>query len=401
MGEIKGNAVIGQSGGPTCVINQSLVGVIEEMHKSAVVDNLYGAIHGVNGILKENFIDLLKEGNDTLERVARTPSAALGSVRKKPSEQECSEIFKVFQKHNIRYFYYIGGNDSAETAYIVNELAKRDNYELRTFHIPKTIDNDLLVTDHCPGYGSAAKFVALAFQGDDYDNRSLKGIKINVVMGRHAGFLTAASRIARIDDDDAPHLIYVPERVFSKEQFLNDVQRTYDKYGRAVIAVSEGIHDEQGKPIFSTGEVDSHGNVQLSGTGALGDYLANLVKSKLGEKLRVRADTFGYLQRSFPGCISEVDAAEARMVGRDAVRYSVQGNKDGSVVLNRVGNIRNYRVETFLTPLENLAKHTKSLDDKYINKEGNDITEEFLDYVLPLVGNMPQLGKLRGYPVSN
>ncbi len=399
MGAIKGNAVIGQSGGPTCVINQSLVGVIETVGQSPVIDNLYGALHGVYGILNENFIDLLKESGQTLERIARTPSAALGSVRKKPTEEECARIFKIFKKHNIRYFYYIGGNDSAETANIVNELAAEANYELRVFHIPKTIDNDLLVTDHCPGYGSAAKFVALAFMGDNYDNRSLNGVKINVVMGRHAGFLTAAARIARVDPDDAPHLIYVPEKVFSKKQFVNDVQNTLDKYGRAVIAVSEGIHDEDGNPIMTSGERDSHGNVQLSGTGALGDYLAQLVKSELGDKLRVRADTFGYLQRSFPGCISEVDAEEARMVGREAVHYSAQADQDGSVVMRRVANGDDYKVETFLTPLKNLAKHTKSLDVNYINEAGNDIDESYLDYVVPLIGSMPELGKLRKYQV--
>lgn len=397
MGAIRGNAVIGQSGGPTCVINQSLVGVIEEAHKSPIIENLYGALHGVQGIMDENFIELLKENQATLDRVARTPSAGLGSVRKKPTADECNRIFEVFKKYEVRYFFYIGGNDSAETAHIVNELAKEAKYELRTFHIPKTIDNDLLVTDHCPGYGSAAKFVALAFMGDNYDNRSLKGIKINVVMGRHAGYLTAASRIARQDPDDAPHLIYVPERAFSKEQFLNDVQKVYDKHGRCVVAVAEGVEDKDGNPIASTGEVDSHGNVQLSGTGALGDFLAQLVKKNLGDKLRVRADTFGYLQRSFPGCVSEVDAAEARQVGRDAVRFALDKDQDGSVVMKRTGNGADYGIETFLTPLKNLAKHTKSLEDEFISENANDINASFLDYALPLVGNIPELGKFQHY----
>lgn len=397
MSPVKGNALIGQSGGPTCVINQSLVGVIEEVHKTPAIENLYGAVHGVQGILNEDLINLLKEDRETLDRVAYTPSAALGSVRKKVTHEECEKIFEIFKKHNIRYFYYIGGNDSAETANIINELAQESNFELRVFHIPKTIDNDLLETDHCPGYGSAAKFVTLAFMGDNYDNRSLPGIKINVVMGRHAGFLTAASRAARIDPDDAPHLIYVPERVFTKDQFLNDVQKVLDRLGRAVISVSEGIHGPSGEPVFSTGEVDSHGNVQLSGSGALGDYLSNLIKENLGKKLRVRSDTFGYLQRSFPGCVSEVDAQEARMAGRNAVRFSLQEDWDGSVIFRRVANGADYKCVTEIVPLKKLAKHTKSLEDKYINIAGNDIKEEYLDYLLPLMGELPPLGKLAGH----
>ncbi len=397
MSPVKGNALIGQSGGPTCVINQSLVGVIEEVHKTPAIENLYGAVHGVQGILNEELIDLMKESWDTLEKVANTPSAALGSVRKKVTREECEKIFKIFQKHNIRYFYYIGGNDSAETANIINELAQESNFELRVFHIPKTIDNDLLETDHCPGYGSAAKFVTLAFMGDNYDNRSLPGIKINVVMGRHAGFLTAASRAARQDPDDAPHLIYVPERVFSKEQFLDDVQKVLDRLGRAVISVSEGIHGPSGEPVFTTGEVDSHGNVQLSGSGALGDYLATMIKDNLGKKLRVRSDTFGYLQRSFVGCVSEVDAHEARMAGRNAVRFSLQEDWDGSVIFRRVADGRDYKCVTEIVPLKKLAKNTKSLEDKYINIAGNDIQAEYLDYLLPLMGELPKVGKFVGH----
>ncbi|MCB1194702.1 6-phosphofructokinase [bacterium] len=398
MAVLKGNAVVGQSGGPTVVINQSLVGVIEAVKQTPEIKNLYGAVHGVKGILGENFIDLLKETPETLERVARTPAAALGSVRKKVTQEECQRIFEIFKKRDVRYFFYIGGNDSAETAHIISELALQSNYELRTCHIPKTIDNDLRETDHCPGYGSAAKFVALAFMGDNFDNRSLRGVKINVVMGRHAGFLTAAARLARKDHNDAPHLIYVPERVFDIEQFLTDVSITMDAYGRCVVAVSEGIHDEKGDPIFKSEEVDSHGNVQLSGSGALGDYLANQVKINLGKGARVRADTFGYLQRSFPGCISEVDAAEARRAGRDGVKYITASDKTGgSVIFKRLGNGKNYAVETVLTDLKNLAKHTKSLEDKYIAAAGNDINDSYLEYLAPLVGEMPDLGKLKGF----
>ncbi|MDP6380674.1 MAG: diphosphate--fructose-6-phosphate 1-phosphotransferase [Phycisphaerae bacterium] len=246
VAKLKGNAVIGQSGGPTCVINQSLIGAIEEARRTDAIENFYGAREGVKGILAENFIDLFKQPADLLERVANTPGAALGSVRMKPSDDQCRQIFEVFRSRDVRYFFYIGGNDTAETADIVNRMAAEANYELRVFHIPKTIDNDLCVTDHCPGFGSAAKFVASAFLGDDTDNRSLMGVKINVVMGRHAGFLTAASILARVRPDSGPHLVYVPEVDFDEKQFARDVLQVYDKLGRCIVAVSEGIHDADG-----------------------------------------------------------------------------------------------------------------------------------------------------------
>ena len=195
--QLKGNAVVGQSGGPTAVINQSLVGVIQGVKECGHIEQLLGARHGVRGIVDEKFIDLKKASGELLERVAQTPAAGLGSTRDKPDAAYCEKIFNSFAKNNVRYFFYIGGNDSADTARIVSELAKKQNYELRVFHVPKTIDNDLRVHDHTPGYGSAAKFVAAAFIGDNFDNKSLPGIKVNIVMGRNAGFLTAASVLAR------------------------------------------------------------------------------------------------------------------------------------------------------------------------------------------------------------
>src|SRR5271167_4013248 len=240
-GTLHGNAVIGQSGGPTSVINQSLVGVVQEAKKAGHIKELFGSRHGVSGIVKEDFIPLKNAPDDLLERVAQTPAAALGSTRDKPDAAYCEKIFKSFAKHNVRYFFYIGGNDSADTARIVSELAAQEKYELRVFHIPKTIDNDLRVHDHTPGYGSAAKFVAAAMLGDDFDNRSLPGIKIDVIMGRHAGFLTAAAALARQKPGDGPHLIYVPESPLSEDKFLADVDACYKKNGRCLIAVSEGV----------------------------------------------------------------------------------------------------------------------------------------------------------------
>ena len=397
---LKGNAVIGQSGGPTAVINQSLVGVIQEAKKAGHILDLLGARHAVRGIVNQDFIQLEKYPDELLERIAQTPAAALGSTRDKPDQAYCEKIFQSFAKNNVRYFFYIGGNDSADTARIVNELARQSNYELRTFHIPKTIDNDLKVHDHTPGFGSAAKFVATAMIGDNFDNRSLPGIKVNIIMGRHAGFLTAAAGLARHTPEDGPHLIYVPEAAFTEEKFLADVDRIYTKQRRCLIAVSEGIHAPDGKlwaeKMAENLEKDSHGNVQLSGTGALGDFLANLIKTKLSGKLRVRADTFGYLQRSFPGCVSEVDAREARMVGEMAVKYSMdEKNVEGSVAMRRLPG-RDYRVETILTPLATVAKETKHLPDEFIT-DGNNITPAFEAYARPLVGKLSTVGTFDEY----
>ncbi|MDX8382748.1 MAG: diphosphate--fructose-6-phosphate 1-phosphotransferase, partial [Ghiorsea sp.] len=287
---LKGKMVIGQSGGPTAVINQSLVGAILAARQQPAITGILGAKHGLAGIMAEDFIDLSTQSPSQLEEVANTPAAALGSVRLKPGKAECEKVFEVFKKNDVRFFFYIGGNDSAETAHIISEMAKEANYDFCTIHIPKTIDNDLRVTDHCPGFASAAKFVALAFMGDDKDNKALSGVKINVIMGRDAGFLTAASALARQAKGDGPHLIYVPERVFSPEQFKADVKAQMDQYGRCVVAVSEGIVDTDGHPIATSGEKDSHGNLQLSGTGALGDTLSAMVKEALPEGARVRAD---------------------------------------------------------------------------------------------------------------
>jgi 6-phosphofructokinase len=400
MAVLKGNAVIGQSGGPTSVINQSLVGVVQAVKEAGHVEQLLGARHGVRGIVNENFVDLKRVGAELLERIAGTPAAALGSTRDKPDQEYCEKIFKVFSKNNVRYFFYIGGNDSADTARIVSELAKKEKYELRVFHIPKTIDNDLRVHDHTPGYGSAAKFVAAAMLGDDFDNRSLPGIKVNIVMGRNAGFLTAASALARRGPTDGPHLIYVPEAPLSEEKFISDVERVYSKLGRCLIAASEGISRPDGKTwaesMAENLEKDSHGNIQLSGTGALGDYLGDLIKKKLGQpggkKLRVRADTFGYLQRSFPGFVSQVDATEARLVGKMAVKFSGEGELEGSVAMRRTSS-GDYKIETFLTPLATVARETKHMDPSYL-ADGNNITEAFIKYVKPLVGELPKVGSL-------
>jgi len=402
---IKGNAVVGQSGGPTAVINQSLVGVIEAVKKYRRIPRLLGARHGVRGIVEGRFVDLKSVSASALGRIADTPGAALGSTRDKPDEKYCRKIFRVFARHDVRYFFYIGGNDSADAARIVNELAEAADYELRVFHIPKTIDNDLRVTDHTPGYGSAARFVASAFIGEDRDNTSLPGIKISVVMGRHAGWLTAASVLGRRGRNDGPHLVYVPEVPFSLRRFSRDVKRVYARLGRCLIAVSEGIADWRGVPVVVTlaeklgipVERDDHGNVQLSGTGALGDFLSQYVRQQFPktkrDSLRVRADTYGYLQRCFAGYASPVDRAEARLAGRKAVEFAMRGDIDGSVVFKRTEG-KGYRIRCELARLDDVARETRPLPSKYVNKDGNNITEGFKHYALPLVGPLPVAEKL-------
>ena len=395
---LSGNAVVGQSGGPTSVINQSLVGVIQRAKETGHIKELLGARHGVRGIINDDFISLKGISTDLLDRIAVTPAAALGSTRDKPDAAYCEKIFRSFAKHDVRYFFYIGGNDSADTARIVHELAKKEKYELAVFHIPKTIDNDLRVHDHTPGFGSAAKFVACAIMGDNFDNKSLPGIKVDIIMGRNAGYLTAASVLARQNDADGPHLIYVPEVPLTQEKFLSDVQRVYSKHNRCLIAASEGISQPGGKTwaeaMSENLEHDSHGNIQLSGSGALGDHLANLIRKGLGGNAakRVRADTFGYLQRSFPGFVSEVDAQEARRVGVSAVNYSAEGHPEGSVAMRRLPG-KSYAVELFLTPLSTVAREAKHMDSSFI-ADGNNITDAFIQYARPLVGELPKVGSL-------
>jgi 6-phosphofructokinase 1 len=387
--------LIAQGGGPTAVINQSLVGAVLEARKFREVRRVYGALHGVKGVVNEDFADLTQETTHNLELVADTPSSALGSTRDKPDAKYCAEIFKVLQAHGIGCFFYIGGNDSSDTVRIVSEHAKAAGYPLRTVHIPKTIDNDLMVNDHTPGFPSAARFVAQAFTGANLDNVALPGVYIGVVMGRHAGFLTAASALGKKFPDDGPHLVYIPERPFVVDKFLAGVKSTMERLGRCVIAVSEGVCDENGVPVAERlakkVERDDHGNVHLGG-GALADELTDLVKEKLGFK-RVRADTFGYLQRSFVGCVSDVDQREAREVGEKAVQYAIWGDCDGSVTIHRTGF---YSVDYRLTPLEEIAAKTRHMPNEFISECGTDVTDAFRFYLRPLLGSkMPDAYRLR------
>ena len=387
----KMNMVIAQSGGPSMVINQSLVGAVLEARKSDRIGKILGARHGIVGILSNDYIDLKKPSVKKLEAIAETPSSALGSCRRKPDAADCRAIFEEFRKLNVGFFFYIGGNDSADAARIVAEEAEKEGYPLVVYHIPKTIDNDLRSCDHTPGFGSAARFVASAIRGDDLDNRALGGVKIDIIMGRDAGFLTAASALARIREDDGPHLIYLPEVVFTEEKFIKDVKAAMKKYGRCVCAVSEGIRGKDGIPIgakLGSGETDSHGNVQMSGTGALGDALATILKTKANVK-RVRADTFGYLQRSFPSIASKVDQAEARAAGEAAVKAALKGElTKGTIAIVREEG-RKYKIAYAPVPVANAAKYTRSVPKEHIARNGHDVTRAFLDYVRPIVGELP------------
>ena len=398
MRHLKGKAVVAQGGGPTAVINQSLVGVVMEARKWPFITNVYGARFGVRGILKEDFLDLTLATTHNLEMVAATPSSALGSTRDKPDEEYCARMVAVFQKHGVRYFFYIGGNDSAETCRIVGDYAQQVGYDLRVIHIPKTIDNDLLVTDHCPGFGSAARFVTSAFACLDMDNYAIPGVFIGVVMGRNAGWLTASSVMARRDPKDGPHLIYVPERVFDTDRFLDDVENVFSQNGRCVVALSEGIVSSDGMPMLAKfqpeTELDPFGNMQLSGRGTLGDALSDQIKQRLKIK-RVRCDTFGYLQRSFLGITSEVDISEARDVGETAVHFASSRDENGSVAIRRTGD---YSVDYFLTPLDTVARDTKPLPPEYL-KGSHDIAESFRYYARPLIGTIPHFDRIIAPPV--
>ena len=406
MVELRGNAIVIQSGGPTAVINQTLAGVMIESKKYPQIQKIFGASHGLHGFLHENLIDLTAEDNAIWPEIAASPGAALGSARMKPQPSDLNRIFEILGAHNIKFIFYNGGNDSAEAAQLIREEANKRHYDVRILHLPKTIDNDLMETDHCPGYGSVAKVVAHITAGDDLDNRSFyNSIKINVVMGRHAGWIAAATALAKkghvdvnVHEEVGPHLIYCPELEFNDQKFIQDVQHTYDRLGRATIVVAEGIADHIENNRF-TNEVDEFGNKQLSGSGKLGDYLTGLLKDHLKfrseyGKLRCRADTLGYLQRSLCGMASRVDQQEAFLVGSMGVKYMMEGESDKMVTLCRSSNTP-YQCTTGLCDLKLVAQKTKLMPRSMFNAEGNGVTEEFYEYVTPLLCAGPEIRALK------
>ncbi len=401
-----GNVVIAQSGGPTAVINRTLAGAINELKALRMGARILGAKHGIDGIMDKDFLQLDSVSGPLMRKVAEMPGAALGSTRRKPSPEDCEKILRVFWDMNVRYFFYIGGDDTARALSIIAKSAEEAKQPLVCIHIPKTIDNDLVKPhDHAPGWGSAARFVALSSMGLDEDNRSMRGIYINVFMGKNAGFLTASTALARERDDEGPHLLYLPEVEFKEEKFIQDIQTVYDELGRVHVAVSEGISvkDESGglTPLIQVMQQghgsDNFGGVNLSGSGALGDYLGRLVKKsvkpKEGHHVRVRSDTMGYLQRSFPFVVSEVDAEEAELVGRMGVQYAFDEEKNASIALIRKDS-DHYECETIAASLELVGSGKRMMPKEFISSDGTDITQEFVDYATPIIGSMPRRARL-------
>ncbi|MGE5593138.1 MAG: 6-phosphofructokinase [Betaproteobacteria bacterium] len=398
---LKGNAVVGQSGGPTAVINASLAGVIEEALGHAEIQGVYGGVHGVLGMLKEDFIDLGKQEPSVIRGLRATPSAALGSCRHKVSVEDCARLVEVFKKYNIRYFFYIGGNDSADTSNKVSKAAKEAGYELAVVAVPKTIDNDLAVTDHSPGYGSVARWVATAVRDAGLDTEAIgvvDNVKVIEVMGRNAGWITAATALARDHKDAAPHLIYLPERPFRPEKFLADVKAVYDRLGHCVVTVCEGLRDETGRYITASSrsiDTDKFGHKQL---GGVGEFLCDLVATNL--KLKARCDKPGTIQRVSAVLASPVDVDEAYEVGRHAVRCAVQGITDKMVVILRKPGPK-YEVALGTCDLAVVANEEKLVPDDFINETGNDVTGKFVEYALPLMGGPLQpYTRLERIPVN-
>jgi 6-phosphofructokinase len=394
-GQHKGSLLIGQSGGATAVINASLAGAVQEALRSDQLDGIYGALHGIEGVLERQIIDLRRENHETWSQVLATPSAALGSCRYKLKPEDPARALDMLRALDVRYFLYIGGNDSADTAHRIALAAREADYDLRVIGIPKTIDNDLPITDHCPGYGSAARFIALATIDSALCTEAIPRhypVKIIEVMGRDAGWLAAASALGKEQPEDAPHLIYVPERPFSRERFLAAVREVYQAIGYVVVVVAETIRDEQGQPLGAAGAqgADAFAHPLLSGTA---QTLVELVKRELG--LRARFDKPGDLQRMSSVAVSGVDRSEAYLVGRVAVSYALRGASDQMVTLIRQPGPR-YACETGLAGLEAIANAQRLLPDNFLDASGTGVTQAFYDYALPLIGEpLPQHVRLK------
>lgn len=394
-----GSLLVAQSGGPTAVINASLAGVVQTALESGRFNRVLGALDGTLGILREFLVDLTQEDPAIWKLIQLTPGAALGTSRLKLTDAYYDRILAVLKAHDVRYLCLIGGNDSMDSAHKLARLAEQSGYELLVMGVPKTVDNDLAFTDHCPGYGSAARFVAATVRDTSIDSWSGKlstPVKIVEIMGRHAGWLTAASALARESTPDgAPHLIYTPERPITVEQFLTDVEKAYRQLGYVVAALAEGVRDPQGELLGTAVEaVDAFGHRQLGGVSAI---LAEKVSQALGLKARFeKPDT---MQRSSSVVISTVDRAEAFRVGQEAVRAMLKDISGKMVTLEREEGPA-YHCRTGLVELENVAGVERLLPDAYLNSNGCDVTPAFLDYVRPLIGEpLPPVGFLRRHEV--
>ncbi|HEV7251972.1 MAG TPA: diphosphate--fructose-6-phosphate 1-phosphotransferase [Mesorhizobium sp.] len=381
-----GTFVIAQGGGPTAVINQTLVGAVLEARKSGA--KVLGSLHGVRGIRDGKFVDLSEVPEAQLRLIAGTPSAALGSTRDKPDAAYCDVVLQGLKKVGADAFIYIGGNDTAGTQGILSDAAGGG---MRFVHAPKTIDNDLEENDHTPGFISAGEFVAGAFLSVDLDFRALPGIYVGIVMGRHAGFLTAASAAWRIDEESGPHLVYVPERAFSREKFIDDVKRVMDRHKRCIVAVSEGVSTADGKALVESLvppdklERDAHGNVKLSGTD-LGAAFERMLAEGLPGK-RARVDTLGYMPRGNIATISPVDSQEAFEAGAFAVRTASEGS--ASVALQFDGQ----KTVIKSVPLQNVAGKTRHMPGDFLHPEENGLSEAGMAYLRRLLPERFKVGK--------
>jgi 6-phosphofructokinase len=401
----KPNAILAQSGGPTAVINSSACGVIQELIKTGKVGKVIGATNGIVGVLKEDLFDASAENPETIEALKRTPAAAMGSCRYKLKSLEQSRgdyerILAVFKAHNIRYFFYAGGNDSMDTADKVNKLAADTGYELTCIGIPKTVDNDLACTDHCPGYGSVAKYVATSAMNAGRDTEALyttDACSILEVMGRDAGWIAASTGLARRTGHDAPHLIYMPEVPFTFEQFVNDVKEVYKRLGRVFIVAGEGLKDEKGRYVTAERSplaTDSFGHAQL---GGVAEMLKAVIENEVG--IKTRFNKLGTNQRCAMHFASLTDVKEAYMCGKMAVKAAMRGISGKMITLIREKG-RRYQSVTGLAELSDVANGERKVPRSYINEKGNGVTKAMLDYVRPLVqGQAPITIGEDGLPV--
>ncbi len=410
MSTLKGACIIGQSGGPTAVINASALGAIQTALNTDCITKVYGAAHGIRGVLDDVLYDMSCEDPAELDKMKFTPSSALGSCRYKMKDPDVDDtdykrILEIFKKYNVRYFFYNGGNDSMDTCNKISKFMLKSGYECRVMGIPKTIDNDLFGTDHCPGYGSAAKYIATTCMEVYHDARvyDIPMVTIIEIMGRHAGWLAAASALAT-HAGCGPDLIYLPEVAFDMDKFLLDVKTLHDKNGKVIVAVSEGIHDKDGRFIAEYGSdlaqaKDSFGHAQLGGLAAT---LANIVRQRLGCK--VRGIELSLLQRCASHCASSADIAESYAAGAAAVRSAAEGLTDKMVGFERMMDGGQYRCDVKLLDLATVANTEKKVPLEWINAEGNGILNGFVDYATPLIqgetdmayeGGLPRFARLK------
>lgn len=410
MSNLRGNAVVAQSGGPTAVINSSACGVIEEvLRQRDAITGLFGANNGILGIVQEDLFDLGAESRDAIALLRSTPSSAIGSCRYKLGDpdqdhEKYERLLAVFAAHNIRYFFYIGGNDSMDTADKVNRLAAKQGYELRVVGIAKTIDNDLKGTDHCPGYGSVAKFLATCVMEAGRDTEAMytfDPVTITEAMGRNTGWIAAATGLAKRHLDEAPNLIYVPEITFDEERFIADVMDAHRRLGRCFVVVSEGVKNAEGRyvsdlaqPDPSKIDKDMFGHQQLGGVGA---YLAGVVKRRTG--LKARYNKLDTCQRNAVHFASKTDSDEAYQCGQTAVRQALSGVTGKMVNLERISR-RPYRSAAGLVDLAEVANGVRPLPREYMDTAGVGISEAMRDYAGPLIqGEVPVRIGLDGLPV--